>query len=192
MLRVTDEHHQRRQTTWYHDMDKLFSGLASSLAARKSPRPNGQNAERILLVACGGGHLLELLALEHAWRDLDHRFVTQRTVDATHLLADEDVVYGYGPRRHSISCLLRNLRLAWATVREYKPDVILSTGAHLEVPFFIVGRLHRLRLVHVESLTRLERPSLSGRMVYPLADAFFVQWPTSAAGRRAIYAGSIL
>ena len=78
-------------------MDKLFSGRASSLAARKSPRPNGQNAERILLVACGGGHLLELLALEQAWGDLDHRFVTQRTVDATHLLADEDVVYGYGP-----------------------------------------------------------------------------------------------
>jgi UDP-N-acetylglucosamine:LPS N-acetylglucosamine transferase len=173
-------------------MGKLFSGLASSLAADKSSRPNGQTTKRILLVACGGGHLLELLALEQAWRDLDHRFVTQRTVDATHLLADEDVVYGYGPSTRSISCLLRNLRLAWTTIRQYRPDVILSTGAHIEVPFFIVGRLHRLRLIHVESLTRLERPSLSGRMVYPLADAFFVQWPTSAPRRRALYAGSIM
>lgn len=172
-------------------MGKLFSGFASRPAAQESSHSSVQ-AERILLVACGGGHLLELLALEEAWHGLAHRFVTQRSADAIHLLAHEDVVYGYGPSTRSISCLLRNLRLAWKTVREYRPDVILSTGAALEVPFFVIGRLYGVRLVHVESLTRLERPSLSGRMVYPLADAFFVQWPTSVAGRRAIYAGSII
>ena len=173
-------------------MHELLSGSSAPLTTIESDPTGGRTAKRILLVACGGGHLLELLALEQAWEGLDYRFVTQRSADAIHLLADHDVVYGYGPSTRSISCLLRNLKLAWTTIRKYRPDVILSTGAALEVPFFIVGRLRGVRLVHVETLTRLERPSLSGRMVYPLADAFFVQWPTKEAGRRAIYAGSII
>jgi beta-1,4-N-acetylglucosaminyltransferase len=45
----------------------------------------------------------------------------------------------------------------------------------------------------VESLTRTESLSLSGRLVYPLADAFFVQWPEPARRhRKARYVGSVL
>jgi UDP-N-acetylglucosamine:LPS N-acetylglucosamine transferase len=68
----------------------------------------------------------------------------------------------------------------------------LSTGAALAVPFFVVGRLLGVRLVYVESFTRVQRPALAGRMVYPFADAFFVQWPTSSRRKRAIYAGSVV
>ena len=71
--------------------------------------------------------------------------------------------------------------------------MILSTGAGLAVPFFVIGRLHRCRCVYVESLTRTHGLSLSGRMVYPLSSAFFVQWPGAARGRRkAVHAGSLL
>ena len=69
--------------------------------------------------------------------------------------------------------------------------MILSTGAALAVPFFIVGRLYGSRLVYVESLTRVNELALSGRLVYPLTDTFFVQWQMGARPRRAIYAGSI-
>ncbi|HYH62971.1 MAG TPA: UDP-N-acetylglucosamine--LPS N-acetylglucosamine transferase, partial [Solirubrobacterales bacterium] len=72
-------------------------------------------------------------------------------------------------------------------------DAILSTGAGLAVPFFIVGKLLRRRLIYVESVTRIETISLSGRLVYPLADRFFVQWPQAAQRRRrAVHAGSVL
>ena len=81
-----------------------------------------------------------------------------------------------GPTTRNIPNLLRNLRLAWRTISAVDPDVILSTGAALAVPFFVVGRLRRRRLVYVESLTRVNELALSGRLVYPLADAFFVQW----------------
>jgi beta-1,4-N-acetylglucosaminyltransferase len=71
--------------------------------------------------------------------------------------------------------------------------VIVSTGAGLAVPFFLVGRLTGRRLAYVESLTRTESLSLSGRLVYPLADAFFVQWPEPARRhRKARYVGSVL
>jgi hypothetical protein len=147
--------------------------------------------ERILLVASPGGHLLQMLALEPSWGGLQRKWATLRRPDAIDLLADEDVVFAHGPTERNIPNLLRNLWFAWRTIRAYRPNVILSTGAALAVPFFIVGRLHGVRLVYVESLTRVNKLALSGRLVYPLADTFFVQWRMPKPPRRAIYAGSV-
>ena len=148
-------------------------------------------APRALLVCSPGGHLQQMLALEPAWRDHRPTWVTLEGADVEYLLAGQDLVLGSGPTNRSISALRRNLRLAWRTVRSRRPEVIVSTGAGLAVPFFVVGKLLGCRLVYVESLTRTETLSLSGRLVYPLADSFFVQWPRVARGR-ARYRGSIL
>lgn len=147
--------------------------------------------QRILLVANPGGHLLQMLALEGAWEGLDRRWVTFAAADSKSLLAQEDVVYAFGPTARNVVNLMRNLKVAWHTVRRFEPDVILSTGAALAIPFFVVGRLHRKRLIYVESFTRVSTPSLSGRIVYPLADAFFMQWSKGGRPRRALYAGSV-
>jgi UDP-N-acetylglucosamine:LPS N-acetylglucosamine transferase len=148
--------------------------------------------ERILLVACPGGHVLQMLALKPAWEDLEHRWVTLEAADTKFLLDPENRDFAHGPTARNIPNFFRNLGLAWKIVRRYKPDVILSTGAALAVPFFVVGRMLGVRLVYVESFTRVQRPALTGRLVYPLTNAFFVQWPTSSRRRRAIYAGSIV
>ena len=148
---------------------------------------------KVILVCSPGGHLQQMLALEPAWRDIDRTWVTLPGADVEYLLRDEAVVLGSGPTNRSITNLLRNVALAWRVIAEHRPHVILSTGAGLAVPFFLVGKLRRRRLVYVESLTRIESSSLSGRLVYPLADRFFVQWPEAARSRRrAIYAGSVL
>ena len=148
-------------------------------------------SDRILLVANSGGHLLQMLALNEAFADLDRLWVTLEAADSTSLLADERVVYAHGPTNRNLGNALRNLLLAWRTVGDHQPDVILSTGAALAVPFFIVGRLRRKRLVYVESFTRVSRLSMSGRMIYPLANAFFVQWSKSARRGR-VYVGSLV
>ncbi len=132
-----------------------------------------------------------MLELEPAWRDTDRTWVTLSSEDVGHLLDGEEVVTGYGPTPRNVRNFVRNLLLAWRTVRARDPEVILSTGAALAVPFFIVGKMHGCRLVFVESLTRVRGLSLSGRLVYPLADAVFVQWP-EAARRRARFVGSLL
>ncbi len=148
---------------------------------------------RVLLVCSPGGHLQQMLALEPAWRGNDRAWVTLPGADVGSLLADEDVTIGHSPTNRSLKNLIRNTALAWRVVRHRRPDAILSTGAGLAVPFFLIGKLLRIRLVYVESVTRTESLSLSGRMVYPLADRFFVQWPEVAERfRRAEYAGGIL
>ena len=141
-----------------------------------------------------GGHLVQMLSLEPAWADLETAWVTLPGADVDALLAGKTVILGSGPTNRSLANLARNLRLAWRTIGRRKPDVILSTGAALAVPFFLVGRLRGVRCVYVESLTRTRGLSLSGRMIYPLAHAFFVQWP-GAAGRlrrKAVHAGNLL
>jgi UDP-N-acetylglucosamine:LPS N-acetylglucosamine transferase len=153
---------------------------------------NSHAPQRILLVACPGGHIQQMLALKPAWEDLEFRWVTLEAADTKFLLDAEQRVFAHGPTPRNVPNLFRNLRLAWTVIRRYKPDVILSTGAALAVPFFVVGRLLGVRLIYVESFTRVHRPALSGRLVYPLTDAFFVQWPTSSHRKRAIYAGSVV
>jgi UDP-N-acetylglucosamine:LPS N-acetylglucosamine transferase len=76
-------------------------------------------------------------------------------------------------------------------LREQNPGVIVSTGAGLALPFFVLGRLQRRRLVYVESITRVEKLALTGRLVYPLATSFFVQWDSLAELPRARFHGSV-
>ena len=121
-----------------------------------------------------------MLELKPAWRDMDRTGVTLSSEDVGHLLDGEEVVTGYGPTPRNVPNFVRNLLLAWRTVRAHDPDVILSTGAALAVPFFIVGKMHGCRLVFVESLTRVRGLSLSGRLIAPVATRLYAQWPELA------------
>ena len=171
----------------------------SAAPARSPAAASGDGAGRdgdsdghVLLVCSPGGHLQQMLALEPAWRGFSRTWATLSAADSDHLLAGEDTVIGHGPTNRSLANLVRNLPLAWRTVRDRRPAAILSTGAALAVPFFLAGKLQRKRLVYVESLTRTESLSLSGRLVYPLADEFFVQWPAATRRKHARYEGTVL
>ena len=146
----------------------------------------------VLLVCSPGGHLMQMISLEPAWGDMRRTWVTLESADVSHLLEGEQVIHAHGPTFRNVKALLLNLRLAWKVIRREKPDAILSTGPALAVPFFLVGKLLRKRLIFVESLTRTEGLSLTGRLVRPLADSFFVQWPGAAQGRRITYVGGLL
>jgi beta-1,4-N-acetylglucosaminyltransferase len=145
-----------------------------------------------LLVCSPGGHLLQMFCLQPAWDDVERTWITLEAPDSDYLLQEERVILAHGPTNRSIRALLSNLRLAWLVVRRERPDVILSTGAALALPFFLAGKLLGVRLVYVESLTRIDSLSLTGQLVYPLADAFFVQWPGAARRKRTRFAGRLL
>ena len=130
----------------------------------------------LLLVCSTGGHLLQLLQLRAAWDDFSRLWVTFDKSDARSLLAGEQVVWAYGPTNRSLRNLLRNLALAARLLRRARPRAIVTTGAGVAVPFAWVGALLGARVVYVESLTRIEEPSLSCRLVAPVAERVYVQW----------------
>jgi UDP-N-acetylglucosamine:LPS N-acetylglucosamine transferase len=150
--------------------------------------------ERPLLLVCScGGHLLQLLALEDAWRPFPHTWVTLDRSDARSLLEGEDVQWAFGPTNRSIKNLFRNLALARRVLRDTRPFAVLTTGAGVAVPFAWLARFYGARVVYVESVTRIERLSLSGRLIHPVASRMYVQWPELAEpviGAR--YSGTVL
>jgi UDP-N-acetylglucosamine:LPS N-acetylglucosamine transferase len=103
------------------------------------------------------------------------------------------VTWAFWPTSRNLLTLARNTRLAWLLVRRTRPRVVLTTGAATAVPFAWVGRLFGAKVVYVESITRIDGPSLSCRLIAPVASRVYVQWPElQASVRKARYAGTVL
>lgn len=143
---------------------------------------------RVLLVGSAGGHLAQLLRLRAWWSGLERTWVTFDKPDAVSLLAGEDVVWAHHPTTRNIPNLARNLVLAVRETRRLRPDLVVSTGAGVALPFFLVARVLRIPTVYVEVFDRIDSPTLSGRLCRPFATRFCVQWPE----QQAFYRGSIV
>jgi hypothetical protein len=143
---------------------------------------------RALLVCSSGGHLAQLERLRPWWSELDRRWVTFDKPDATSLLADEDAVWAHHPTTRNVKNLARNLVLAVGLLRRWRPDVIVSSGAGVAVPFFVLGRLLRIPTVYVEVYDRIDSPTLTGRLCRPFTTLFCVQWPE----QQQFYRGSVV
>ena len=145
-----------------------------------------------MLVCSSGGHLLQMLGLREAWGDHERVWVTFDKADARSLLRDERVKYAFGPTNRNIPNLLRNVRLAWQLVRHERPRALITTGAGVAVPFAWTARAMRIPVIYVESFTRIEGLSLSGRLIAPAAERMYVQWPELAAtSPRLHFAGNL-
>jgi beta-1,4-N-acetylglucosaminyltransferase len=143
-------------------------------------------------VCSGGGHLSQLAELCDDWPIDAQHWITFDSPQARTLLAGRRVTFAHGPTNRSIASLLRNLPLAWRLVRRHRPQTILTTGAGIAVPFCYVGRLLGCRVVYIECLSRVSEPSLTGRLVEPVAHDLYVQWPQLVAHyRRARYVGTV-
>jgi hypothetical protein len=131
-----------------------------------------------MLVCSAGGHLLQLHRLKPWWDHVERVWVTFDMPDSRSLLDGERVEWAYHPTTRSASNLIRNLRLAWRLLRRNKPDVVVSTGAGVAFPFFVVARLLRIKTVYIEVYDRIDSPTLTGRLCHPFASRFLLQWDT--------------
>ncbi len=131
---------------------------------------------KICLVGSSGGHLAHLYMLKPFWSKHDRFWVTFDKEDARSLLKDERMIPCYYPTNRSIRGLIANTRLARKVLKKERPDLIISSGAAAAVPFFYLGRLMGIKTVYIEIFDRIDRPTLTGRLVYPVADKFIVQW----------------
>ena len=132
---------------------------------------------KIALVGSSGGHLTHLLLMKPWWEKHDRFWVTFDKPDARSALVGERTFWCHHPTNRNIPNLVRNTLLAWRVLAAERPDVVISTGAAVAVPFFVLGRLFGALTVYVEVYDRIDSPTLTGRLVYPIAHRFVVQWP---------------
>ena len=146
----------------------------------------------VCLVGSSGGHLTHLYMLKPFWENKKRFWVTFDKEDARSLLNGEKVYPCYYPTNRNIKNLIRNTVVAWKVLHKEKPDLIISSGAAVSVPFFYLGKLFGSKLIYIEVFDRIDKPTLSGRLVYPIVDKFIVQWEEQKeVYKKAINLGSI-
>lgn len=132
---------------------------------------------KIALVTSSGGHLTHIMQLKDFWDKYDRFFVTFDKEDANSILEDEKVYHCFYPTNRNFKNLLKNTRLAWKLLKKEKPDLIISSGAAIAIPFFFLGKVFfRKKCVYLEVFDRIDKGTLSGKFCYLFADKFFVQW----------------
>jgi beta-1,4-N-acetylglucosaminyltransferase len=131
---------------------------------------------RVLLVCSSGGHLIQLHNLRPWWERHDRMWVTFRKLDSRSLLAGERVAWAHHPTTRNLRNLVRNLLLAWRLLRSFRPDVVVSSGAGVAFPFFLVARLLGQKTVYVEVYDRIDSATMTGRLCYPFSNLFLLQW----------------
>ena len=139
---------------------------------------NNKNVDnlKVCLVGSSGGHLTHLYMLKDFWEKRDRFWVTFEKQDAKSILKDEKKYWCFFPTNRNIKNLIKNTFLAIKVLIKEKPDIIVSSGAAVAVPFFYIGKLMGKKVVYIEVYDRVSTATLTGRLVYPITDAFIVQW----------------
>jgi UDP-N-acetylglucosamine:LPS N-acetylglucosamine transferase len=146
---------------------------------------------KVCIVSSCGGHLTEVRCLMPVYEAYEHFYVLN---DSAILPADMRGRTFFIAHSERDSKFFLNLWESFQILRKEQPDVILSTGAGPVVPFAIIGRfLFGTRVIFMESITRIDRPSMTGRIMYWLAHDFYYQWHSlEYFFPRGIYGGTLL
>ena len=57
-----------------------------------------------------------------------------------------------------------------------RPQYIVTTGTHTAVPICYIAKFFGSKVIFIETFANSETKTLSGKLVYPIADLFIVQW----------------
>lgn len=146
---------------------------------------------RILAVASGGGHFIQLLRLQAAWKGADVAYLTtepgyKARVDGARFYVVPDA------NRWRKWRLLRCLVAVARVLLRERPDVVVSTGAAPGYLAIRIGKMLGARTIWVESIANVDEMSMSGRLVGPHADLWLTQWEHLARPQGPFFAGSVL
>lgn len=146
--------------------------------------------KKICLVSASGGHFEQLNCLKPLLQKYDGFMVTEKIKFSAK--ADYFVTQtGFGDPgwiKDSIK-LFREVRNIW---KIEKPDVVISTGTYIALPFMVMCKLHRKKFIYIETFARVTDTTKAGRMMYKVADLFIYQWPDlEKYYPKGVYGGSI-
>lgn len=152
-----------------------------------------QKKLKICLAASAGGHLVQLLKISDCWKNDQRFFVTTSETVREKLSKDAPVfVVGECNRQHRLKVLgvfFKCLKIIF----RHRPDVILSSGAAHGCMLCFLGKFLGKKVIWLDSIANVEKLSMSGRMVRPIADLILTQWPEVAKKYKNVeFAGSVI
>lgn len=135
--------------------------------------------KKIGFVSSSGGHWEELMCLREIADENDSFFVTEKSGQVSEENKSKNTYLVNQINRREKTFIIKFAALflkAFRIMIKEKPDVIITTGVLAAYPFCVVAKLMRKKVIYIESFARVTNKSLTGKLVYPFADLFLVQW----------------
>ena len=153
--------------------------------------------KKVMFIASTGGHLDELLQLKPLFNKYNSYIVTEKTKSTIDLKYKYQKInyLVYGTKDHLFSYIFKfiyNFIKSLILFIKIRPKVIVTTGTHTAVPMCYIGKLFFRKIIYIETIANSKTKTLSGKLVYPIADTFIVQWESMIKlYPKAIYGGWI-
>ena len=154
--------------------------------------------KKVLFISSTGGHLSELLELSPLFSKYNYEIITEKTKSNIKLRD----TYGkkinfliYGTKDHKLTYpfkLLANCFISFYHYIRFRPDYIITTGAHTAGPMCCIGKILSSKIIFIESFANIETKTITGKLIYNFSDLFIVQWKNMLKlYPKAIYGGWI-
>ena len=138
--------------------------------------------KKVLFIASTGGHLSELMQLEPMFSHYNFSLITEKTKSNLYLKEKykHKVSYlVYGTKDHKLTYPFKFLYNCFKSLFLYlriRPDYIITTGVHTAGPMCYIGRIFGSHIIYIETLANLTTKTITGRLIYPIANRFIIQW----------------
>lgn len=138
--------------------------------------------KRVVFISSTGGHLAELLQLKGMFEKYDYHIITEKTktnVLLKNKYKDRIHFLEYG-NKHNLPVYMVvlpiNIIKSVMLFLKIRPEVIVTTGAHTCVPLCYFAKIFGKKIIYIETFANKETKTLTGKIIYPIADLFIVQW----------------
>ena len=153
-----------------------------------------KNKNKICFAASTGGHFEQILMLKPLMEKYDSFLITENTTYSTEVKG-EKMYFLCQVNRKELKCPFKMIMNSFKSLSIYfkeRPDIIITTGVLAMIPMCLLVKLFRGKLIYIESFAKVTSPTKTGKLMYMLADQFYVQWPQmKKIYPRAIYLGGI-
>lgn len=154
--------------------------------------------KKVLFISSTGGHLSELLQLKPMFKNYNYNIITEKTKSTKNLKKDhQNKVYYllYGSKDKILIYpfkLIFNCFKSFCLYCKLRPQYIVTTGAHTAGPICCIGKIFGSKIIYIETFANSCSKTITGRLIYPFADLFIVQWESMLKlYPKAIYLGGI-
>ncbi|MDO5569190.1 MAG: PssD/Cps14F family polysaccharide biosynthesis glycosyltransferase [bacterium] len=137
--------------------------------------------KKVLFISSTGGHLDELLQLKSLFKKYNYYLVTEKT-KSTIILKDKYKKVSYLVYGTKDNFLIYPFKLIFNCIKslciyvKFRPNYIISTGAHIAGPMCCIGKIFGAKIIFIETLANSKTKTVTGKLVYKFADLFIVQW----------------
>jgi hypothetical protein len=152
----------------------------------------GLARRRILAVASGGGHWVQMLRLRDAFHGHDVTYVSVHADYSADVAGSRFFKVSDVSRFSGVRVLFVAIQLLIVIVRA-RPAVVVTTGSAPGLLAIAIAKtVFRIRTVWIDSIANCERLSTSGMQARRFADQWLTQWPHLAESGGPMYWGGVL